>query len=186
MRTWGPDLTRLVSLEEDTPESVWCFLPPTMEIPPLSIFYTEKWKSGGSVTGSKGQRHGTRRPAGIPGLHFEPPYTPSYDSKFWKQLFIVCSLFAPGYLFYHALCWMFGVVLGGLQRLTLLMYVISSECQLAGLSQTWTMHRRPWQSRDRVVSGMRQPFAPKLILMPQMLCHLSKTSAALLIRLSFL
>lgn len=45
---------------------------------------------------------------------------------------------------------------------------------------------RLWQFHDRVVSSMRQPFVLKLILVPQMLCHLSKTSAALVIRLSFL
>lgn len=31
----------------------------------------------------------------------------NYDSKFWKQLFIVCNLLAAaasGYLFYYALC----------------------------------------------------------------------------------
>lgn len=65
------------------------------------------------------------------------------ESKFWKQLFTSCYLFAdaaPGYLFHHAL---FGVTLGGLLRLMLLMHVISSERQLAKLPWMWRTHRQP-------------------------------------------
>ena len=114
----------------------------------------------------------------------------NHESQFWKQLFIVCCLFAaatPGYPAYHALC----------------LQVSCSTWKPAETDAVDICHllrvpawpsflgckrctRSLWQSHDRVVSSVRQPFVLKPISVLQMLCHLSKTSAALVIRLSFL